>query len=62
MYDNKREYVPFEDGESEEQTVYTAVGDVECWLCDLEFMMKQSLMMRLGKAKEKSAASWEALM
>jgi len=43
MYDANMEYVPFDDGSGNEETVYTAVGDVEYWLCELELMMKTSL-------------------
>jgi len=42
MYSKQREYVKFDDGESE-VTIYTAKGEVESWLCDLEDMMRLSL-------------------
>jgi len=42
MYSKQHEYVKFDDGESD-VTIYTAKGEVECWLGDLEEMMRLSL-------------------
>jgi len=42
MYSKENEYVAFDNGTGE-MTVFTAKGEVELWLCDLELMMRVSL-------------------
>ena len=42
MYSKQREYVKFDNG-GPGVTIYTAKGEVECWLGELEDMMRLSL-------------------
>jgi dynein heavy chain len=42
MYSKQHEFVKFDDGETD-PTIFTAKGEVENWLCDLESMMRLSL-------------------
>lgn len=60
MYSKEGEYVKFDNGKIGE-TVYEAMGEVEHWLNDLEFMMKLSLNTQLGIARETARETWETV-
>ena len=57
MYSKEHEYVAFDNGESD-ITVFEAKGEVENWLCDLEYMMRISLQSQIGHAWTRSLDSW----